>query len=599
MNSSTPRPAAPAARTAAGPGTRAGGHRARGEHRRRTRRLATALAAALALVLAACGAIPVDGPVGTSAPNDAVQDEFQYAFSPPGPAQDASPEQIIEGFYTAGIAPKDDYSTAREFLSPELARNWKATTRTLVYESVPNIVGNVEEGSYTVELAVSASIDEHGIMTRNSPSAIASVQFRLVEVDGQWRIAEAPDGTLVEQGSFSALFAPYPLYFYDSTHTYAIPDYRWYANRQSVAATLVESLLAGPAPYLRNAAVSAFPEGGSLARASVPVDGRRATVDLVESVFLDTTELARQLMQQQLELTLDGVSNIAAVTMTVEQRPVSLGNVSPDFEPAVENPSVPNTQVAIADGALVYYQGNGVVPVGGVEDISGFSPRDPAMAPGGNRYAFLSQDRTRLMTIDDAGRVRTAATGTGLLAPSIDIHGWTWTVDGGDDTKVMAVPADTERDGPVREVAAEWMEGATVTSLRISRDGARAVVTARVDGDAGVFVTGVIRDTDGVPRGFTEPLELGTNIPATQAVWDSATSVIAMQANDEQPVQAERITLAGGNETFQPLLGMTNISAGPGEQRTVYAETPEGVFSRVSNVWKRQDGQARYLSYPG
>jgi hypothetical protein len=567
--------------------------------RRSLLRALIAACAAVVLLLAGCGSIPVRGPVGTIGPEDQSDSGFEYAFTPPGPEEGASEEQIIAGFYRAGISPQDDYKVAREYLAPEMAREWKSTTRTLVYESEPNVVANVEDGSYTIELAVVASIDARGIMSRNAPDSTESVEVSLVEVEGEWRIAQAPDGTLVEQAAFPVLFSPYALYFYDATLAYAVPDYRWFADRQSLGATLVESMLAGPAPYLRNAVRSAFPEGSELARASVPVESRHATVDFIERVFVDTTELHRQQMQQQLELTLASVGNISSVTMTVGQRAVSLGNRSPDFVDAVVNPSVPDTQVAVANGELVYYQGNGVQAVAGVVDISAHEPRDPAMSPGGNRFAFLSGDRSKLVTVDEDGSARIGAVGERLLPPSMDIHGWTWTVDPTDGTQVYAVPADRERDGEVREVAAQWMDRATVSSLRISRDGARAVVVAKIDGEAGVYISGVIRDTDGVPRGFTEPSKLQSTVPVGKAVWDSATSVIVMEPNNEQPVQAERIPLAGDSELFQPLLGMTGISAGPGEQRTVYAETPEGVFSRVSNLWKKQAGEASFLAYPG
>ncbi|MGJ9402321.1 LpqB family beta-propeller domain-containing protein [Arthrobacter sp. KK5.5] len=562
-------------------------------------RALVAMLAAVVLLAAGCGSIPVRGPVGTIGPEGQTESEFQYAFTPPGPEDGAGPDEIIAGFYRAGISPQDDYKVAREYLAPELARSWQSTARTLVYDSEPNVVSNVEEGSYTIELAVVATIDEHGILTRSPENATESVEVALTEVEDEWRISAAPDGTLVEQGNFPVLFSPYALYFYDSTLAYAIPDYRWFANRQSLAAPLVESMLAGPAPYLRNAVRTAFPEDSELARAAVPVDARHATVDFADGVFADTTELHRQQMQQQLELTLAGVGNISSVTMTVGQRAVSLGDTSPDFVNAVVNPAVPDTQVAVADKQLVYYQGNGVQAVVGVGDISSHDPRDPAMSPGGNRFAFLNGDRSRLFTVGEGGAVRRGASGKSLLAPSIDIHGWTWTVDPTDRTHVYAVPEDRSRHGEVREVAAAWMDNAVVSSLRISRDGARAVVVAEIDGEAGVYVSGVIRDTEGVPRGFTEPSRLPSTVPVGKAVWDSATSVIVMAPDNEQPVEAERIPLAGDSEVFQPLLGMTGISAAPGEQRTVYAETPEGVYSRVSNLWKKQAGQARYLAYPG
>lgn len=559
------------------------------------------LAACLAVVLllGGCATIPMTGPVGTSDTDSSGDAEYAYTFSPPGPAKDASPQEIIQGFLLAGLAPSDDYSVAREYLAPELAREWRAADRTIVHRAEPNIVQNVQEGSYTVEMAVESTIDRYGILSRKPEHATESSNFQLEKVDDQWRISRAPNGTMVEEGNFTHLFASYPLYFYDATFAYAVADYRWFAKRQGLPATIVESLLAGPAPYLRNAVFSAFPEGSELARASVPVESRRATVDFAESVFTDATELRRQQMQQQLELTLGQVRNIGTVSMTVAQRPVSLGNVSPEFVAAKVNPSVPNTQIAISRKELVYYQGNGVVRVGGVPDVSGFGPRDPAMAPGGNRYAFLNANRTKLVTIDEAGQPQVAATGRALLAPSIDTHGWTWTVDNDGGTHVLVVPADRKKNGQARQVTADWMRKAKVSSLRISLDGARALVVASIDGESAAYISGVIRDSEGVPRGFTDPLKLPTSVPVGQGVWSSADSVIVMKANDSQPVKAEEISLNGDTAQLEPLLGMTNISAGPGEQRTVYAETPDGLYSLVFSVWKQRNGTAQDLAYPG
>ncbi|WP_417218901.1 LpqB family beta-propeller domain-containing protein [Arthrobacter sp.] len=560
--------------------------------------LIAALVAAL-LVLSGCAAIPSSGPVGTSAPEAAGQSDFTYTFDPPGPAKDASPQQIIEGFMRAGIAPRDDYSVAREYLAPKLSREWRAADRTVVYASEPNIVENVQKGSYTVEVAATSSIDEHGLLTRKEKQSTVSADIKLVKVDGQWRLSQVPNGTMIEEGNFAVLFSAYPLYFYDATKKYAIADYRWFANRQGLPATIVSALLAGPAPYLRNAVTSAFPEGSALARASVPVDSRRATVDLNTSTFADATELQRQLMQQQLELTLGEVQNIRTVSMTVGQRAVSLGNEAQGFDKAIVDASVPNTQIAIANQTLVFYQGNGVVPVGGIQDISAFKPRDPAMAPADNRFAFLNGDRTKMITVNESGAARVAATGTDLLPPSIDIHGWTWTVGDNGRTRIRATPADRDKNGPSRQVNSGWMGNADVTSLRVSPDGARALVIATVNGKPGVYVTGIIRDSEGVPRGFTDPLHLDASVPVQQGVWNSSDSVIVMKPSDSQAVQAEEISLNGKATTFEPLLGMTNISAGPGDQRTVYAETPDGVYSRVFSTWKKREGKASELAYPG
>jgi hypothetical protein len=161
------------------------------------------------------------------------------------------------------------------------------------------------------------------------------------------------------------------------------------------------------------------------------------------------------------------------------------------------------------------------------------------------------------------------------------------------------VPASTTLDGPAREVAADWLDDAEVLSLRVSRDGARVAVVARIGGDTGLYIGGIIRDSDGVPRGFTDPLEVPTAVPVSRAVWDSDISVIVMRANAEEAVTAERIGLDGSSELFLPLQGMIGLSAGPGERRPVYAETPDGIYSRVGNSWSAQGRQASNLSYAG
>ncbi|MDN5756340.1 MAG: LpqB family beta-propeller domain-containing protein [Arthrobacter sp.] len=564
----------------------------------RVTRVLGALVAVL-LVITGCASIPTSGPVGTSAPEAAGQSDFSYAFDPPGPTKDASPQQIIEGFLRAGIDPQDDYSVAREYLARDVSREWRAADRTTVYTSEPNIVENVEKGSYTVEVSETSSIDEYGLLTRKKERTTKSVDFELVQVDGQWRLSKVPDGTMMDEGSFAIVFKSYPLYFYDSTDTYAVADYRWFATRQGLSATVTAALLAGPAPYLRNAVSSAFPEGSELARASVPVESKRATVDLNEATFTDANELQRQLMQQQLELTLSQIQNVSTVTMTVAQRAVSLGSVAEGFTDAIVEASVPNTQIAIANNSLVFYQGNGVVPVGGVQDISSHKPRDPAMSPADNRFAFLNGKRTQLFTVDESGVVHEATTGQKLLRPSIDVHGWTWTVGNDGRTRVRATPSDTKKDGPSRQVNAGWMSKADVTSLRVSPDGARALVIAKVKGTTGVYITGIIRDSEGVPRGFTDPLKLDSSVPVERGVWNSSDSVVVMKPSDTKAVQAEELSLDGSTKELEPLLGMTNISAGPGDQRTVYAETPDGVYSQVFSTWKKREGKATQLAYPG
>ena len=95
---------------------------------------------------------------------------------------------------------------------------------------------------------MNTSINESGVRTQAQEDATESLPVELTKVDGQWRISSIPDGTLVSTVDFRTLFSPYNLYFYDPTYTYAVPDVRWFANRQGISAAIVAAMLEGPAP---------------------------------------------------------------------------------------------------------------------------------------------------------------------------------------------------------------------------------------------------------------------------------------------------------------------------------------------------------------
>ncbi|MGL3804974.1 LpqB family beta-propeller domain-containing protein [Paeniglutamicibacter sp. R2-26] len=560
-------------------------------------RTALALLLGLALALTGCSAIPRSGPVQALEVETGTEGQGS-TFSPPGPKTDATPREVIEGFIEAGIAPQDDYKVAREFLNPKQRGVWKGAVKTLVYDARPSVIPDTEPNTFTVQLEVVAEVDANGERTELPPHSTRAVDMTLEKLEGQWRISELPDGTMIDSDSFEGLFTAQPIYFYDATYHYAVPDMRWFPKSTGLPAALVEALLKGPAGYLENAVVSAFPSGSSLARSAVPIESQRATVDLTPATFVDATELGRQQMQQQLDLTLKGIGGIRTVVMTDEQREVKLGPKDPQFREAEVNASVPDTQIGIVDEALYYVKGKSISRVA-IDDISAYHPRDPAMSPLGNRYAFLDGTFNRLFAVDDQGHSRVVARGTALVRPSIDASGWTWTADHTGKTRILAVPEDIALNGKVRPIAADWLNDSRVSSIRISRDGARALIVSSKGGESTVSISGILRDSDGTPRGFATPMNLYPSVPVTRAVWDSDSSIIVAASDPTESVEAERISLGGKPEKFQPLLGMVGLSAGPGERRPIYAETRDKLYTRVGNSWHKMEESARDLSYPG
>lgn len=566
---------------------------------RRTLISLLAMLLGVALTAAGCASIPRSSPVKQIEAHSEDSESESYSYAADGPADGADARAIVDGFVAAGRSVAEDYAVAREFLTPELSRQWRGDTSTLIYEAV-NVVNGAETNQYTIQLEIIGAVDAQGVRTMYPDHSTRAVDVAVSKVDDQWRISDAPNGVMLEASTFNKIFSAQTLYFYNATYRYLVPDIRWFATGSGTATSMVEALLEGPAPYLENAVVSAFSSAGSLVRSAVPVRDGTATVDLSKATFQDATDQMLLLMDQQLEATLIPLSSVTKVQMLQEETEITLVDQSITIEPAQVDPSTPDTLIGIADKSLVYVKGLSVIPVGGLPDISRYNPREPAMSPIGNRYAFLNGSRKQLWTIGEDGSLDLGLEGESLIQPSMDLAGWTWTADNHDKNPLRAVPDSIAGKGEARTISVPWLEGSSVSSLRISRDGARALIVATKDSATTVYVSGVIRDSDGVPRGLSKtPMKIYPDVPVNTAVWESDRSIIVAELSLTEPVLAEQITFQGGSKHLQVLLGMVGIAAGTGKQREVYAESQDQLFSLVGNSWHVLDDYAKDISYPG
>lgn len=566
---------------------------------RRTLISLLAMLLGVALTATGCASIPRSSPVKQIEAHSEDSESESYSYAADGPADGADARAIVDGFVAAGRSVAEDYAVAREFLTPELSRQWRGDTSTLIYEAV-NVVNGAETNQYTIQLEIIGAVDAQGVRTMYPDHSTRAVDVAVSKVDDQWRISDAPNGVMLEASTFNKIFSAQTLYFYNATYRYLVPDIRWFATGSGTATSMVEALLEGPAPYLENAVVSAFSSAGSLVRSAVPVRDGTATVDLSKATFQDATDQMLLLMDQQLEATLIPLSSVRKVQMLQEETEITLADQSITIEPAQVDPSTPDTLIGIADKSLVYVKGLSVIPVGGLPDISRYNPREPAMSPIGNRYAFLNGSRKQLWTIGEDGSLDLGLEGESLIQPSMDLAGWTWTADNHDKNPLRAVPDSIAGKGEARTISVPWLEGSSVSSLRISRDGARALIVATKDSATTVYVSGVIRDSDGVPRGLSKtPMKIYPDVPVNTAVWESDRSIIVAELSLTEPVLAEQITFQGGSKHLQVLLGMVGIAAGTGKQREVYAESQDQLFSLVGNSWHVLDDYAKDISYPG
>ncbi len=563
-------------------------------------RTAVGLLVVLAVVLTSCAQIPRSGPVGKSK-DESAGNPNAPVFFPAAPRAGASPEAVIEDFYSAGSGYEDDYAVARQYLTQALSVTWKPDKRALVFRSA-RVVKTDVENVYMYELDLAYTVDADGVATQLPEGTKENVPVTLNQVDGQWRISAVPDGTAIQEETFKVIYGAYPIYFYDPSYTYAVPDIRWFIKKKTVKA-MTSALLNGPAPYLRGAAVSAFPSGMKLARESVPVVSGAAQVDLSAKELSEASTEDRQRMQNQLALTFRSQPDVINVELRANQDLVRVEDNGTVLPPVLDK-TVPLRQIAISNNDLVRYENNRVSPIPDLQPVSAIGPKSPAESPVSQAVAFLNADHTAMFSMVPGQPARQLTSRSRLSHPSFSPQDWVWTAGPGATgaTEVVAFkPSGVAPGAPVPTVTLSpaWLSGRIIKDFRISREGVRALVISEMHGKTQVQVTGIIRNPDGTPRELTAPVTLMTSKAPDQGVWLNGTTVAVIQGSATGTVVPELLSLASGQpQPLAPWTGLTAISGGNGADE-IYGQSDAGVFLRVGNGWELQLKGLTDPAFPG
>ncbi|MDR6989000.1 hypothetical protein J2Y66_003508 [Paenarthrobacter nitroguajacolicus] len=566
----------------------------------RRSRAVVAILAVLMVLLASCAQIPRSGPVGKSK-DEGAGNPNAPVFFPAAPRAGSSPETVIEDFYMAGSGYEDDYPVARQYLTQAQSVTWKPDKRAIVFREA-QVVKAAGENEYLYELDLAYSVDADGVATQFPPGTKETIPLTLEQVEGQWRISKVPDGTAIPEETFKVIYGAFPIYFYDPTFTYAVPDYRWFIKKNTVK-SMTSAVLAGPAPYLRGAVVSAFPSGMKLARESVPVVSGAAQVDLSAKELFDASAEDRQRMQNQLALTFRSQPDVINVQLRADQDLVRVEDNGTVLPPVLDK-SVPARQIAVSNGDLVRYENNRMTPLPDIQSVAGLGPHSPAESPVSQTAAFLNGDKTTLYAIEPGQPARQLTTRSTLTGPSFSPHDWVWTAGPGANgaAEVVAFKPTGVAPGmavPSVTITPSWLSGRTVKDFRISREGTRALVISEANGKSTVQITGIVRNTDGVPKDLTTPITLFSTGAADQGVWVNSSTVAVMSSSATGTVVPELLSLASGEpQQLAPWDGLTSISAGNGSEQ-IYGQSEDGVFQRVGNGWELQLKGPTEPAFPG
>lgn len=535
--------------------------------------------AALALVLGGCATLPMTGPVETASPQ--IPARYSLDVLAEGPQEDASAEEIVDGFLRASAYGfTDDFAVARSYLAPEIAASWNPAARVHIYSGDQNpAITTAEDGGITVTIEETAGVDDGGRYTAVEASPLTTGFSLVRDAAGQWRIASLDDGVLISDLNFEQTFSASPLQFFTADYSATVPDVRWYPFDDRASA-IVRGLLGGPSGWLAASVATAFPEGTRLGARGVTIEDGLATVDL-SAHALSASDGERALMAAQLSRSLSVLTTVTSVALTVEGDEFPAGEAQ-----GLGLPQSVASAVMLSDGALVRWNGRELIPVAGAADLSALEPSHPAVP--------FADSEAPMVMLAGANQLVTVPTpeqpsallwdGPNLVAPSIDRYGWVWTSTRANTGSLVAVTADRA----VATVSAPWLAGREVLQVRVAGEGARVVVVSRGGGQTRIELAAVSRDRNGMPVALGEPLRIGDALSVVSDVtWVDQYTVAVLGATISDSGARPHLLPIGGPasvlETVEDAVAITSSR----NVRSMMLATADGrLYVREGISWR-------------
>lgn len=544
------------------------------------KRLASLFIASI-LLLSGCAQIPSDSIVqtGTDIESSLTTDYTYYLPNPPVEGDGQS--EILNGFLNAMTGPQNDYEVARQFLVGSLASTWNPNTRLLIETTRPSI-DYFGTNQARVSVTYGAELDALGHYQRLNTPKTETLLYTFAQEDGEWRIAQAPDVTLLVRPVFEVLFKSYNLYFYDRQSRYLVPDLRWFPNRQSTSTRLISALLEGPSPWLSEAAFSTFPNSTKLALDSVLVSNGTAVVDL-NSVAAKATADQLQHMLAQVTATLTQVAGIYSAVIRIEHIPQQVSELP--YRLALNTSSIP---------FMLSQQGieplNGQNPIEKITESAKALPIvDFSINNQNTLAAVLSLNGVSLIkNYGTSQRALTIDTRAGLLRPAIDPQGYIFTLGSGANASLAAF----DETGKKVMTQTAWLAGSEHEAFAISREGTRVAVVLRKAGHTKLVVATIIRDYQGKPVKLSAPHEVSSDqIIGSGINWSGENAVSVVTLSDDGLTTPKLFTIGGDVEVLPPLVNARElVASGSSATRWAIDMTGQVWQLRGYNWIKLQEG---------
>lgn len=547
----------------------------------------------LAALLGGCAGLPEHGPVVPAAQPEPSGTAAPFDFNPPGPRPGAGRTEIVAGFLNALQATPVTTQVAAQFLSAEAADQWQPGHRTIVYATE-----RVRRRSETVRVDLSGTneLNSRGRWVGGRQGATTTrdrtMRLRLVQEEGQWRLANPPDAMVIPQSHFVARYREYSVFFFDPTASTVVPEPVFLPWGVQAPTRLVSALLQGPPRGAGAAERSYLPRDTEL-EVSVPVSDGVAQVPLSRQL-LDLDERELDLALAQLAWTLRQVPEVKRMQVTVDGAGLelpdggqgsSVGGWSA-YSPAGQSAS---TDVFGVRGDQVRQQ-----LIGGEEieaaslaalDASFGPPRSLGVDMSGQRFAVVSRSGTRVAVISrsaPADEEIPQLVTTDALRPMWDLTGRLWVIDRTSSGATISVL----RGGRLVSLLAPGLDGSRLAAAALSRDGTRLAAVRRTGSGAQLVVARVVRSTSGTPLALTRAQPVATAAPMTRprsVGWRDPTTIAVLTRPSRTTSQ---VVLAGcdgspASAPLQPSVGLffgaaRAVVSSPGGPMALLLAGPQG-----------------------
>jgi hypothetical protein len=490
-----------------------------------------------AFAFAGCAQLPTSSEVksGPEIQGDIANDYLYY--SPSGPVEGETKQEILSGFLNAGTGPQNDYEAAREYLTQDFKTKWNPNSEVLIQQGSSTISFNANQDA-SVNVQVQAIIDGDGHYVVQDAGATRLLQFEMVREAGEWRIAKAPNLTLLIRPVFDVIFRSYSIYFFDAQRTHLVPDLRWFPSRASTATRMMNAMLRGPSDWLKPAVNSAIPTGTTLSLTSVTVADGIASVDLTAKA-LTAKDLARRQMKAQIRATLTQLPNVYSVAISVERGPQEIVDL-PELVPTVAS----NEAVVLTSGELEIINGDSLTPIGGTADlIARTAATDFAITEAGDWLALKGSSGVYRSHIGLFGTAPILADSrAGQLSPMFDDRNYLWTMT----KKAGEAVQVTAPDGSRHTLSLGWLDSFPRRQFALSAEGSRIALLVGSGQNVRTYVASIVRDKFGLPVSFGAPLEIvGSNAAPISVSWSDENTIGVLHAIGDGTVAATLHTIGG------------------------------------------------------